>query len=340
MAPLNNVTGNLTQIISSLFIYTQIEARFLVYYHVEIVLSVVTVLTNITTLAVISCNSKLRILSNVFFASLAVCDVFQGIFGLIFNGIRIYGCVTNDWSDLGYAGSSALQFLWWFATIYSYGCLILITLERWIFIAHPLVYKRSWNVKVTVLGLLGFSVASFAGSYIAISRGLFSANIKYVFPVAHTVVSFVIFSAYVHIIVISYRQQRAILRLVVGPDYKTRTSCEETHYILCRNWKALKMSLIVFTTYFCTVSPWTYFQAFQTLTSPSELKAEVAQALNTITCVHFCSNFFVYASQNRDFYDVLKEYCTRLCKCRDRPNQMRTVSSGVMSMSTPDQLHM
>ncbi|KAK0052450.1 D(1B) dopamine receptor [Biomphalaria pfeifferi] len=316
---------------SELFTYTKPEGRFLVYYHVEIVLCILTIITNGITILVIACNVKLRILSNVYFASLAVSDFAQGVFGIVFNAARIRGVSSGNWHLFDGASSQVLQFLWWFATDFSYCCLILIAIERWVFIAHPMVYKRHWTVRITVAGLTAAGAISFTFSYLAVCKDLVKVNVRYVFPSVHTLLSCLIFSAYFHIIAIAYRQQKAISRTEVG---LRRGSVDSMHSLVCRAWRALRMSLIVFTMYFFTVSPWTYFQAVQSWLDPSPVKDEISQVLNTVTCLHFFSNFFVYACQNKDFSDVLKLYLSKIFLRKNKhsqPAEIYTINDVMIS---------
>ncbi|KAH9489031.1 hypothetical protein Btru_039671 [Bulinus truncatus] len=313
-----NITETTTPRGTELFTYTKPDARFFVYYQVEIVLSIITIITNGLTVFVLACNAKLRIRSNVYFASLAVSDLCQGAFGIVFNAARVRGLSSGDWSQFGHAASVAVQFLWWLATTFSYCCLILIAAERWVFIAHPMLYQRRWTVRLTVGGLVAAGALSFTGSYLAVDKDLVEANLRYVFPCVHTLLSCLIFSAYFHIIAIAYRQQKAISRTEVG---SRRGSVDSGYSIVCRAWRAIRMALIVFVMYFFTVSPWTYFQAARSWMAPSPEMEEVSQALNTVTCLHFFSNVFVYASQNKDFYDVLKRYWHKMFGCRKHPNK-------------------
>ncbi|GFN97978.1 adenosine receptor a2 [Plakobranchus ocellatus] len=445
----------------ALFGYTDVRESFIVYYEIEVAIYVITIVTNAMTVTLISCHRRLRILSNLFFACLAVSDLLQGVFGTVFDILRIHGFRSGgNWFFLRVEGVLFLQIAWWLATMLSYNCLLLITLERWLFIAYPFWHHRLFQPK-GISGMvaicLGFSIIGCALFNTEEAR---RTNVGFFFPVLHTALSIIIFSTYAHIILISYRQQRSIRALSkrlssrlepVSPvalsntdngavyatnghlhntpntaigsvdtscrndfdgDYnashptkssgkvsflletkhslqkvsrdntasltavscpgtvesstgcgavvlcvteindgfdhedadnavsaphvegnclrgkqktenetrkegkKGRASKEKSGGVVSTNWRALRMSVTVFCMYFCFMSPWIYFQAVSSFIKGSGIDTgEISQALNTLTCLHFCSNFFVYAFQNRDFRTVLKQHCMTLLGC-------------------------
>ncbi|RUS90118.1 hypothetical protein EGW08_002085, partial [Elysia chlorotica] len=309
----------------------------LVYYKIEVAIYVITIFTNSITVTLLSCYRRMRILSNLFFACLAVTEFVQGFFGVTFNVLRIYW-FTGDLSCVKAEGVMFLLVGWWLSTLFGYCSVMLITLERWLFIAHPFVHQRFYTAKFM------FGVVGFAMGLCVIGSGIFStgdarsANVGISFPLLHTIFSLLIVCTYAHIILISYRQQRSIRAQTVRPadlsatshrdrrtnlgvknaekdrarsfsssakENKIKSKCKsksKSKNTVAHNWKAVKISATVFCMYFCFMSPWIYYEAVASfIYGPRRATSEISQALNTLTCLHFCSNFFVYSFQNCDF---------------------------------------
>ena len=461
-----------------LFGYIEVNESSIVYYGIEVLIYVISIITNAITVTLLCCHRRLRILSNLFFGCLAVSDLVQGFFGVAFNALRIFGLMSGgDWSFVKVEGRMFLLVGWWLSTLFSYGGILLITLERWLFIAYPFLHQRLYRAKymfgavAIVIGLCSVACAAFT------TGDTQSANVGISFPVLHTAYSILIVSTYAHIVVISYRQQKSIRAMTNGTalnialshkdevnrvesnayhnestngnavrngsrkevidkvcsaggnkedssnsafiftvESQTRnkhdpgqdakdhaslskaqdnsayhlspnctskdnhipsdtnigrtsgdhalgvTADSETNFNgtektverkrkrelirgknvkqkaakikgrVTNNWKAVKMSATVFSMYFCFMSPWIYYEfASFLLCGQNRITTETSQALNTLTCLHFCSNFFVYSFQNRDFRKVLGNSCARLFSCcfpslKTRISDMRHVT--------------
>ncbi|GFS16694.1 hypothetical protein ElyMa_003220500 [Elysia marginata] len=438
-----------------LFGYTGKCESFRVYYVIEVVIYAISIITNAITVTVLSCNSRLRILSNLFFACLAVTDLFQGFFGAAFNTIRLLWFSNEE--DQSFVQLEGLLFLlvgWWLSTLFSYCSIMLISLERWFYIAHPFFHQRHYSIK-SMFGAVATAAGICIGGCAVVTKGdAHSTNVGISFPLLHTCFSLLIVALYAHIIVISYRQQRSIIAFVrvtarrstdqceapcgssslqnhthnakqvnaLSNKTKTENSClneennkshaqnysvftidpnnaikgsskhgakintivlsaaplansptpvdstkhnssssrlpnttqhdtsgkalnahfnmstrdnfhkvteerkkpfkmlrkrtgkkREVKGAVSHNWKAVRMSATVFCMYFCFMSPWIYYEFITALIYGPRLEtSETSQALNTLTCLHFCSNFFVYSFQNRDFRRVLEKYCSKI----------------------------
>ncbi|KAK3782735.1 hypothetical protein RRG08_037734 [Elysia crispata] len=460
---ISTVSPEFSDVEKVLFVYTGIRESFRVYYVTEVVIYVITIFTNAITLTLLSCNRRLRILSNLFFGCLAVTDFIQGFFGVAFNALRI--CWFSRRADLSFVNVEGVMFLlvgWWLSTLFSYCGILLITLERWLFIAHPFLHQRLYTAK-KMFGVVGVAVGMCMVGCAVFSTGAArSVNVGISFPLLHTCFSVLIVSTYAHIILISCRQQRSIRAVknrtanrsanshrenadnngninihdsggirVSGYDLRgdarnrendkanttnapiftissqkhsgddlggaannnslpaTTTNAadaltsntisvtdlggssvkaqgaslnnqmtlvgiekaanEKRKYnffsgskdtknkyktAVAHNWKAVRMSATVFCMYFCFMSPWVYYEAFASLIyGPRTETNEISQALNTLTCLHFCSNFFVYSFQNRDFRRVLGKYWAIVFGCcfpslRNKVTDMANVPSG------------
>jgi hypothetical protein len=293
---------------------------------VEIVLVLVYITLNVIIIVVVSASRRLHTVQHVFLVSLAVSDLITScIFGtdLI---LEIY------YQQTGQACDSLVLFKCFRAFIAPFGMLssqlnhLLISGDRWLYIARPFWHQRIVTSRTTAYSLILVWVISGAVNFNVLadkcSLEFLSArlNVGVISAALHFFLSLAMFSIYSHIAFIVRRQIRSINTTrpvgAIPRGSQSQTSVRTS-------WKNIRMPVTVFGTFFLLVTPAVCTDIYTYCTKSHFFDTPLGQIVTLFWLGHCSLNFFVYSAQDRVFRDVLQQDMLKagalLCRKQVRP---------------------
>lgn len=285
-----------------------------VYYIMKIVVMTLAIGLNVTVLVTIKHSKRLRKIPYLYMSSLAVSDLTFACNGIIHCSIVSTALYSDNWPSFEMAQSfgTGITFVFFVSMFSTYGNLILISLERWVYISQPFWYQRVISPRVAVSTIaVVWSVAAIANVDILITGGNFPAIstqlVRYgiVFPVTHFLWCIIICSIYTHISAIALRHVKAMKKTSsVGMPEKINTA-DLRLVLLKRKLVHTRMLLFVFGSFFILLTPNVCCNIYSIVLN--EINGGIIGFAKLMLCAHSSTNFFVYAFQDKDFKLALRK---------------------------------
>ncbi|CAG5136598.1 unnamed protein product [Candidula unifasciata] len=263
----------------------------------------------------ICCSPRLHTFSNVFVASLAVSDLlFAPAYGTLSAG-NLYTVNTNLQLPCSPAFLCSSLYVVSCTMICSRLCHLVISAERWFYIAWPFVHQRVITSKLIICCLICvWFISMLSGVHIVTdcrsSPTEFMIGYATVDAAFHFVVGGLMLTIYVHIGFIIRRQSVAI--------HKSRLAANNNRGETIYNrmtWNIVRMPVTIFGTFFLFVTPIVIFNIyfFVSIGNPSfNYSNSTFDALKILAVFHTWANFFVYVLQDTDFRSVIKLCCSKI----------------------------
>ncbi|KAK6965580.1 dopamine receptor [Biomphalaria glabrata] len=303
---------------------------------------VVTLVTNIITVIVMVTTAELRTRTNAFIVSLSISDILYAGFMISLTVVTIIRYFVQLSVD-NVAFQMATTFAWGIQIHGSNGNLLLVSVERWLYITQPFLYQRYVTTRTVVLSIAATWTVSLAVNipYLSFGRNdLFSTksyfiiSLAYVNPAIHTACCIVLVAIYTHICVITLHHLKKLSKVkhlsVQAPKKGTRGSVPKISSVHAENWKSIKLLISICGIFFIFVSPYAYFVAYTSVNTSlgSSVSTWLMVCLLLLTFFHL-SNFFVYSLGIRLFKKVIKKHLYRLrCWRGSRVGHVGSTSTG------------
>lgn len=277
---------------------------------VQVVVVTVSIFLNFTVLVITVCNTQLHKVSSVFVASLALSEL---IFAIVTDAVSL---IFLDACRKGkfYISESCFQM---YVISLTFICSLLhhlmISAERWLYIARPFLHQRLISRESTACSLclvwllaVVSCVSLVTGNCeTALNEENIKVHLSLLLPSVHFVLSVCMFLGYGHICVITRRQIKAIRLSTVRCE---RNDSDQILENLKTTWRQVRMLVIVFGTYFVVVMPFAsasiyIFVNHVGLLFYSSLVGRIIQFIAITQCF---INFFTYSIQDREFRRALK----------------------------------
>ncbi|KAI8783783.1 trace amine-associated receptor 7b [Biomphalaria glabrata] len=279
---------------------------------------------NTATLVSIKRSLSLQTKSNAFVASLAVADLTVG-FGLISYGLWLAPgtreLVNKDLSVCIFLLSTAFS-----AIVVSILNMLLVAIDRLVFIDHPFFYMRvvtnkliaasiivSWMVGLSVGNSQWFIYKHIYPPQCVATIILPEIYFKYTAPWFYFVPCFAIFGIYIKIARTAKRQREAIAKqTVAGTFHFTSAHQRKTAKSNEKSWKAAKMMMTVFGVFFLSWTPRFVLYAIASDEVNNTVPGVVFDLFLLLGLLNSGVNFLVYPLHNREFRKVFRQI---FCSC-------------------------
>lgn len=291
-------------------------------------------LINTSLFLTICCSSRLRSTTHAFIASLAASDIIISIHGIIYciiSSLTHESCYRNDrrWTR-------SLTLFIKFITATNYLNILLVSIERWLYIAQPFLHQRLFSRRVTVCGLLtAWLLPLIINIDILIVpdsdfEALINVKLTTEFPIIYFVVCFVLCSIYVHLALILRYQIRAISKTRPAGVFTVSNQNESVRTFnvdmvtLKENWKCVRLLVTVFGAFFLLMTPGISLHIYEGSVVVGLYYPHIRNICNQLTYFHSCVNFFVFAAQDKEFRHILSGYikrvvCGNVPRCSEKP---------------------
>ncbi|CAG5126206.1 unnamed protein product [Candidula unifasciata] len=307
---------------------------------VQASLMFIAVLMNITIIAVVCCTKNLRTVTHFFISSLACSDLITASIIFACSCIVISSLSGNRTCGLTASLVCFKGFLTFFSVTSSIGNHLLISIERWLYIARPFLHQRIINPRTTTGCVISMWVISF----------LFNINVLFdrcgsvkfstrvnngiVKPALNFFLCFLMCIIYSHIAFISYQQVKTINKLRVTSGCTEDETVLKTRTLVTMRWKTIRMLTTVFGVYFILVPPLFCIDIYAYAADQSIYDTFFGKIVNLIWSVHCCLNVCIYAAQDRVFRNALKTVLQKKCNvcCRRNVHPDTTFSCGTIKM--------
>lgn len=302
----------------------------------------VTIATNSLTIIVFIETPALRTITNIFLVSLSLSDQLYALF--------LFGLWTTSiifFFHSFYVSFDDLQRYFYFACgilIHSSnGNLILVSLERWLYIARPFWYQRLVSLKTVVISLTFMWVSALVVNVPYLPEQSFHRRVLYfvilhsfVYPGLHTFCCLCLVLVYSHISLITFRQLKKISKIQPSSQQsnpgEARAATASKGSLHARNWKSVRLLITLCGLFFLCVSPYVYLTSYACL-HPGKWDdmATWNMPLLILLSVYHCSNFFVYILSMSRFRSAFKKKTLKCACCRrnrvDNVGQTRATSA-------------
>lgn len=180
---------------------------------------IITIITNCLTIVVIAKSPGLRTLTNTFLVSMSAGDELYALFAFgTVSTIIVYFFNPFNYSRIQL--QAIVNFAWGTLIHISNGNLILVSLERWLYITQPFLYLRLVSAKSVITGVVVTWVSALAINIPCVfpvftgSRRLYFQTMHgYVYPIIHTLCSILLAFIYVHISLITLQHLKKISKI-------------------------------------------------------------------------------------------------------------------------------
>ncbi|BFZ08363.1 hypothetical protein BsWGS_11402 [Bradybaena similaris] len=281
---------------------------------IELTILSISLVLNTTIFVVILSTKRLHTFQNVFIASLAASDLIFAITCNIFAGIVVYSELLDD---CDYEPPIKLLCVYFFASSFSMvssRCFhLIISIERWMYIAWPFVHQRLVTCKsATWCLVLLWIVSLLTGVHVIIECTVteFLVGFGTVDSSVHFAVGIIMLVIYVHIATIIRRQSMAVCQSrtigTANPVYTTNGGV---------SWNIIRLPITVLGSFFLLVTPIVCINIYSLVIIDRTrhlLDYKIREACKLASYLHTWSNFFVYVLQDKEFRSVLNAYVTKV----------------------------
>lgn len=282
-------------------------------------LMLLSICLNITIIAVIGCTKRLHTVPSVFIVSLAVSDVITAGIVTFRHCLRVSNLLTGWPCDLEVVANCTASFLIPFSVVSNIGNHLMISMERWLYIALPFIHQRIVTRRTTSFCLLSVWVISTVINvnlfFQRCGLQLFSIRVQIgiVCPVFHFALSFFMFIVYSHVAYISYHHTHSI--------NKSRVACVPTgtqvslklQTLVTTKWRRVRMLVVVFGTYFLLVTPGVCTDVYGYVNDKNVYGYLVVTIVDFFWNSHCFLNFCIYAARDKVFRCALKQCLLKAC---------------------------
>lgn len=293
-----------------------------VWQHVVIiVVLLISIILNIVTAITVCCNKRLHTVTNVFAVSLALSDICLAVVADINTIFFGFHNLTVDIHVIN------LQHVFIFFASFTLICNhlnhLMISIERWLYIARPFLHQRLVTTRTIVSSVITVWVIPFVFSSSLLGHfcGLQANWVRLLFSLGFSVLHFVLsaaqFSIYGHIVVITRRQTRSIKQLQVVESLGASTDIDATLAKIRSTWRQVRMFVVVFGSYFVCMTPWVCINILAF--SDGRIGVYNSHAFRvsiTFALFQSYSNFITHSMLDKDFKFVLKRCCGKI-RCRE-----------------------
>ncbi|KAH9514115.1 hypothetical protein Btru_030290 [Bulinus truncatus] len=312
---------------------------YFIFTCVFVIALVVTLVTNTITVIVIVGTAELRTRTNAFIVSLSVSDILFSVFMI---GLAMV-TITRHFRQYPIdpvAFQTVTTFAWGIQIHGSNGNLLLVSVERWLYITQPFLYQkyvttRAVFVSIAATWLVSLAVnipyLCFGRNDLGSSRSYFIISLAYVNPAIHTACFIILVAIYTHICLITLKHLKRFSKVRrIAAQNGTVAGSYKSSSVHAENWKSIKLLISICGIFFLFVSPYAYFVAYTSTNTSLGASASVwlMFCFLLLTLFH-CSNFFVYALGIRLFKKIVKRQFYRLKCCRgSHVSHVRDTSVG------------
>lgn len=282
---------------------------------IEVAFWIPSLCLNIIIVVAVCLVKRLHTTPNVFIASLAGSEV---LFGLLICACLLLSISDrqNKMTEVAICTNIFLTMLSVFSSHFNH---IIISVERWLYIARPFLHQRLVTSQTTACGVVLVWILAGASSLnLLIDCGNSDKVIVIgiVDPCVHFLLFIVMFSLYVHISVIARKQMLAIEGIKFATDPRSRSEAQNIVISLKRRWSTVRLLVTVIGTYFILLTPQVCANIYAFATGNFKEQSESLFDLSRIlTLLHNYCTFFVYAKQDKDFKRAVKHYLSKIwCK--------------------------
>lgn len=182
------------------------DARPPAYVTLHIMIRSLGMLLNIIVMSIICSSQRLRATTHALIASLAASDLAYSA-----TGVLTIAIATSKQRHISCVGvlSKTLSFIHTVSVTATYINLLLVSIERWMFIARPFAHQRLISTKRIRRGLAFawiFPIAFHSDRFflpLDLSLCVDHVKLGILFPCSHLIVSIILCAVYVHISVIT-----------------------------------------------------------------------------------------------------------------------------------------
>ncbi|CAG5129440.1 unnamed protein product [Candidula unifasciata] len=270
---------------------------------------------NVIIVACVCCSPHLHTFSNVFVVSLAVSDILFATAYEFTSAVNLYMASTHLPSPCSPVLQCMSSYLASCSMICSRICHLVVSVERWLYIAWPFVHQRVITTKSIINCLICVWIISMlSGVHIITdcrsSYTEFMIGYATIDACVHFVVGSLMVAIYVHIGFIIRQQSVAILksRPTVGNNNVGTINSRIA-------WNIVRMPVTIFGTFFLCVTPIVFcnIYLFATDESPTFYHGNTMyDVLRIITIFHTWANFLVYVLQDKKFRSVMACYLLKM----------------------------
>ncbi|CAG5121584.1 unnamed protein product [Candidula unifasciata] len=289
-----------------------IQGYSYLFYVAKVLVMTISIGLNVTVLVTIKLSKRLRTIPCLYMVSLAVSDLTFSCNGIFHSTIVIIVACTHDWPSYQMANTfgTSVTFVFFFSIFSTYGNLILISLERWVYISQPFWYQRVISHRLAVFSIACIWIASTVVNVDILITGddfpvINKEMVKYgiIFPALHFIWCVIICSIYIHIAVITLRHIKAMKKTAYVCIAANTDNEDLKLMVLKKKMAHVRMLLFVFGSFFLLLTPTFCCNIYATITK--KINGDLMGFAKLLMCAHSCSNFFVYAFQDKEFKRAL-----------------------------------
>ncbi|CAG5131326.1 unnamed protein product [Candidula unifasciata] len=275
----------------------------------ETVLLSISFVLNLIIVISVYRSPRLHTFSNIFVVALAVSDILFAAAYEIPSAAVLYIASTHQEFHFPLALQCMCLYLSFCSMICSRCCHLVVSVERWLYIAWPFVHPRVITTKSTICCLIFVWMISMLSGLQSITDCRYS-YVEFMIGYAtvdasvHFVAGGLMLAIYVHIGYIIGRQSVAIFKSRLAANSNDTGTINRR--ITCN---IIRLPVTIFGTFFLFVTPFVIdnFYVYVIIGSPSFYRNNIAyDVLRVISLFHTWINFFVYVLQDKDFRSVLK----------------------------------
>lgn len=291
----------------------------LIYSLLLLLFMLLSIFLNITIIAVVGCTKRLHTVPYVFIVSLAVSDLINASVTTFRQLLSMATWLTDGRCRMDLHAECISYFLAMFSVVSNIGNHLVISLERWFYIALPFTYQRIVTRRITALCLVSVWIISSLVNFnifldnCGLQHFTTSVNLGIISPVFHFTLTFLMFVIYSHITFITYRQMHCINKIRVACAFVGTQDVLKTRTLVATKWRSVRMLVVVFGTFFVCVTPGVCSDLYAYVYDNNFYVGFVAQFVDFLWVSHCFLNFCIYAVQDRMFRIALKQCLLKIC---------------------------
>lgn len=266
---------------------------------------------NVAVVSTICSSNRLRTATNATIVSLAASDLAYSIQSIVSTAIAVN---VHENQRCDYL-SKIFIFTRNLGASATYLNLLLISIERWLFIARPFVHQRVISPKLILRSLI---LVWTAASLVNIDIFILNTDLIFlvertklciVFPCLHVVLSIILCGIYVHLSVIVRRQIHATSTSNIHPSDWLRklTGCTQAQMkirSLIDAFTSIRLLVVVFGAFFLLMTPGFIFYIYE-IYYEGNPRMDFYNITKELSYLHCCCNFFVVARHDATFRRAL-----------------------------------
>ncbi|XP_012941795.1 5-hydroxytryptamine receptor 4-like [Aplysia californica] len=275
---------------------------------------------NILLLVTLARTRKLWTPPNAYIASLSVADLLVGVV-LVFRNFWLHPSTEWIFDDYKYACLSVICLLY-VSALQSQASLVLVSLDRYLYIVHPFWYQRNVTSRVTA-GIIGFTwLVSISIGFLPLELNMFSSetgcNPLEMISKTYLMICFnTFFFLSASLIVVMYgrilcvgnrhrRQIEAVMLSTMPRRCHMLTKAEKFH------WQVIKFLMLVCGLFFLC---WTPLAVTSVVYFTAGLPKLLVSIMVSISAINSALNFYVLIVMDKNFKEA---FMSTICCCSAR----------------------